>query len=80
MVGKNPILKFHENPFSELRLFYTGMRPAIAKLISALIKFLSIGQGSLLFSTCIMRRQDFLVICERNSNKGRVLPKADVFL
>jgi hypothetical protein len=50
MVGKNPILKFYENLFSELRLFYAGKRPAIAKLISALlITFLSIGEGSCYF-------------------------------
>jgi hypothetical protein len=50
MIGKNPILKFHENPFSELRLFYAGIRPAKTELIRALlITFLSIGQGSCYF-------------------------------
>jgi len=27
MVGKNPIVKFHENPFSELRLFTQACAP-----------------------------------------------------
>jgi len=50
MVGKNPVLKFHENPFSVLRFFYAGIRPAKAELIRALlITFPSIGQGSCYF-------------------------------